>query len=112
MEEKGNFFAREFAQNIIQSYRVSYWSLSLRKTLWYYFTVQAGYSYFERREWRYFPARRLNRVIENSGPFISATYLHSRRLSWTAYASINRYTDSARGASQNTTGYLRFNYTL
>ncbi len=112
LEEKGNFFAREFAQNIIQSYRVSYWSLSLRKTLWYYFTVQAGYSYYERREWRYFPARRLNRVIENSGPFISATYLHSRRLSWTAYASINRYTDSARGASQNTTGYLRFNYTL
>ncbi len=112
LEEKGNFFAREFAQNIIQSYKVTYWSVFLRKSLWYYFNVQAGYSYFERREWRYFPARRLNRVVENSGPFVSATYLYSPRLSWTAYASINRYRDSARGLSQNTTGYLRFNYTL
>ncbi len=112
LEEKGNFFAREFAQNIIQSYKVTYWSVFLRKTFWYYFNLQAGYSYFERREWRYFPAKRLNRVIENSGPFVSATYLYSPRLSWTAYASINQYRDSARGTSQNTTGYLRFNYTL
>ncbi|RMH66514.1 MAG: hypothetical protein D6677_00265 [Calditrichaeota bacterium] len=112
LEEKGSFFASTFSQNIIQSYRVAYVSGYIRKTIWRRMNVQIGYNYFARNEWRYFPVKRLNRVIANSGPFVRFTWLYSKKLSWSAFASVNHYDDSLRGAARTTTGYLRFNYLL
>ena len=112
LSEKGSFFKKTFAQNIVQTYASQNINLYLMKEIWERFQFKFGYSYFARTEWRHIPVKIKNREITNKGPFISFAYNVLRRINLSAYAAINYINDSKSIKSQYNTGYLRLMYNL
>jgi len=112
LEEKGNFFEKQFAQNLIQSYKSGRINTYLAKRLYLRFNLKLGYTYYKRSEWRYLPVKRRNRDLINKGPFMSVNYKVINRLNLSAFAAINFVDDSRSRQSSFNTGYLRMVYNL
>ena len=112
MEEKGNFFEKQFAQNLIQSYKSGRINTYFSKRLFNRFNLKLGYSYYKRSEWRHIPVKRKNRDLINKGPFLSVNYQVANRLNLSAFAALNFVDDSRSKQSSFNTGYLKMIYNL
>lgn len=112
LEEKGSFFKKNFAQNIIQSYTSYNYNIYVMRTLYQRFNFRLGYSFFNRTEWRHIPKKTKNREITNRGPFFNIIYSVVNRISLSAYAAINYIDDSKSRKDQYNTGYLKLIYNL
>lgn len=106
LEEKGNFFEKQFAQNLIQSYQSNFYTLLLEYRNWRTINGQIGYNLFKRIEWRYNPKKKRNRIIESQGPFIRLFYQLSHKVRAQAYASIKYLHDSNNNQTTYSKGTL------
>jgi len=111
-EEKGNFFEKKFAQNLIQSYKISRMNTYIVKRIFQKFKLKMGYSYYKRSEWRHIPIKRRYRDLVNKGPYISMNYYVHNRLNLSAFAGVNFVDDSRNRQSSFNTGYLKLVYNL
>ncbi|KAA3617341.1 MAG: hypothetical protein D8M58_02845 [Calditrichaeota bacterium] len=112
IEEKGNFLKKKFAQNLIQSYRVTKYNIYATQKLFRRLGYRVGYLFFSRLEWRHVPKKSKNRTITNQGPFGSIYYNVNNRISLNAYAAINFVDDSRNIKSRYSTGFLKLFYSL
>lgn len=112
LEDKGSFFAEDFAQKILQSYNSQLYNFFLYNNHFLYFNIKAGYTIYKRREWRHAPVKRKSRDITNQGPYLCASYHHSKRLIFSAYAAISKLKDSSNKPTTYTSGYLRLYYNI
>lgn len=112
MEERGNFFKKQFAQNLIQSYESKRINTFIAKQVFNRFNIKLGYTYYKRTEWRYLPEKYKNRDLINKGPFISIFYNIQGRISLYAFAAVNLANDSNGTQTSFNTGYLKMIYNL
>lgn len=112
LEDKGSFFEKEYAQQVLQSYRSQFYNFFVFNDYFFYFHVKVGYTVYNRREWRHIPLKKLSREITNQGPYLTLSYRRSQRLTFSAYAALSTLTDSKAGRAHYATGYLRLYYNL
>lgn len=110
LEDKGSFFAKEFAQQVLQSYRSRFFTIFLRNTHFLFFNLDIGYTYYRRKEWRYVPLKTLNRTLTNQGPYFELSYSILPRILFSANASFLNLDDSRKPKSHYTTGKLKLTY--
>ena len=112
LEDKGTFYKELFAQNIVQSYESSFFNFFLLNKRFYRFNLRLGYTYYVRRQWRHIPIKRRSRAITNQGPYLSISYIGSRRLVFFASVALANLNDSIAQNSTYITGYLKMYYTI
>jgi len=112
LEEKGSFFKEKFAQNLIQTLHTYYLNVFIGKNLFRRANLTAGFSFYERNEWRHIPEKRKSRVLQNRGPFVSFNYRVAERLTLAAQASVNYLKDSRQDNFSYNSGYLKLLYTF
>ncbi len=112
LEDKGTFFQKEFAQQVLQSYRSEFYNIFISNAGFIHFKINFGYNIYKRREWRHVPRKRLARDIVNQGPYFSVKYLDTRRLILSASVSLSNLKDSAGQTTTYSTGYIRLQYRI
>lgn len=112
IEEKGNFFKKQFAQNLIQTYETKRFSTYISRRLLNRFNLKLGYNYYNRLEWRYNPVKKKYRNLVDEGPFVSILYHVINRLYLNAFTTIKFVNNKNSGASSYNTGYLKLVYNL
>ncbi|NOX88394.1 MAG: hypothetical protein GXO77_05150 [Calditrichaeota bacterium] len=110
LEDKGSFYSKEFAQQVLQSYQTEFFTFFLRNKHFLFFQLEIGYTYYRRREWRYAPSKTLNRILTNEGPYFDLSYNIFPRITFSASTSFIKITDSKRVGSNYITGKLKLNY--
>ena len=112
LEDKGSFFQKEFAQQLVQSYRSNFYNLYLENNNFLNFDIRIGYTIYQRREWRHIPVKSRARDITNEGPYLSIAYKTSKKLTFASYAAFTKSRDSNTRSTRYMTGYLRLFYNL
>ncbi len=112
LEDKGTFYKELYAQNIVQSYESRFFNLFLLNKRFYKFNLRIGYTYYLRMQWRHIPVKRRSREITNQGPYLSISYIGSRRLVFYASIALANLNDSITQNSTYITGYLKMYYTI
>lgn len=112
LEDKGTFYKEIFAQNIVQSYESRFFNFFLLNKRFYKFNLRVGYTYYLRQQWRHIPSKRRSREITNQGPYLSVSYIGSRRLVFFASVALANLNDSVTQNSTYITGYLKMYYTI
>jgi hypothetical protein len=110
LEDKGSFFPKEFAQQVLQSYQSRFFTLFLRNAHFMYFVVDVGYTYYQRREWRHLPVKKLNRTLTNQGPYVEISYNLLPDILFSANTSFLHLDDSRQPARHYVTGKLKLTY--
>ncbi len=110
LEDKGSFFAKEFAQQVLQSYNSRFWTVFLRNNHFLYFRVDLGYTFYRRKEWRHVPRKKLNREVTNQGPYLELAYTVLPRIIFTANTSFLTLVDSRQPKRHYISGKLKLNY--
>ncbi len=112
IEDKGSFFEKIFKQQLLQSNKSELYTLFLSNENLFYFRFQAGYTFYRRKEWRYFPLKKRSRTITNRGPFFTISYRTSQSLVFSSNLSFSHLNDSSYGPTDYTTGYIRLHYLM
>jgi len=112
LEDKGFFFPKNFAQQLLQSYKSQFYNFFVYNDRFMNFRITLGYNMYRRQEWRHVPVKRRTRDITNKGPYISVLYHRSKRLIFSASAALSYLNDSAGRSTSYSTGYLRMRYAL
>ncbi len=110
LEDKGSFFAKEFAQQILQSYNSRFWTIFLRNDHFLFFRVDVGYTFYRRKEWRHVPLKKLNRVVTNQGPYLELAYTVLPKIIFSANTSLLTLIDSRQAKRRYISGKLKLNY--
>jgi len=111
-EEKGTFFAKQFAQNVVQTYRSERINTFVTKTLLRRFILKAGYTIYKRLEWRHLPKKKKYREIVNQGPFFNFQYEATNRISLLANISVNYIDDDRNKSRIYNNSYIKLLYSL
>lgn|GEM_PF-1711880 len=112
LEDKGSFFEKQFAQQVVQSYHSSFLNLFIENRNIFDFELCFGYSMYTRREWRHIPIKKLSREISNTGPYINLRYRTTAKLLFAATATLSKLSDSNTRTSTYVTSNLQLYYTL
>ena len=67
-------------------------------------------TFYRRRDWRYLPLKRLNRLVTNQGPYLTLSYNSPQRLLFSAYIAYALLDDSLNGKSNYFSGHIRLQY--
>ncbi len=110
LEEKGSFFKQSFSQNKVQEYQSQYLNAHISYLFWRRIRTFIGYSFFQRREWRFQPKKELNRVIKNQGPFAGLSYAASGDVMLNAQVTQNNLSDTKNINQKYLTGNLKLMY--
>jgi hypothetical protein len=110
LEDKGNFFEKEFEQKVVQSYRSHLLNIHIMNKSILNMRISAGYSTFVRRNWRHLPVKRLSRRISNNGPFINIAYRTTPNLLLSAYVAFSTFDDSNLKKTRDSKGHLKLYY--
>ncbi len=110
LEDKGSFFAKEFSQQVLQSYQSRFFTVFLRNTHFLFFKLDIGYTYYRRKEWRHVPVKTLNRALTNQGPYLELSYTILPKIIFTASTSFLNLADSRQPAVRYITGKLKLTY--
>ncbi|MBN2708064.1 MAG: hypothetical protein JXR46_03375 [Calditrichaceae bacterium] len=110
LEDKGTFYKKQFAQQIIQEYDSQLYNIYLMHYHFLNFQMRLGYSYYRREEIRYLPLNTPDRVIRNHGPYLNFVYKGSEHIVLTVDTNFINLDDSLTGVSSYVTGNIRMNY--
>lgn len=111
LEDKGSFYKEDFAQQVLQSYQTEFLNVLFSNRRFLYFNLTAGMTFYRRRDWRYLPVKRLNRLVTNQGPYLTLSYNSPQRLLFSAYIAYAQLDDSLNGKSNYFSGHIRLQYT-
>lgn len=111
-EEKGNFFAKSFSQNIVRSFTSKRINTFVTKRLFQKANCKVGYAYFKRKEWRHLPEKQKIREVVYNGPFFNFDYEVDHKISISLSLSINYFDDNTVGQSSYIDSYLKLLYYL
>ncbi len=110
LEDKGSFFEKEFAQQVLQSYDSRFLTVFLRNDHFIFMRVDIGYTYYRRKEWRHVPAKKLNRTLTNQGPYLEMAYNILPTIIFSANASFLSLVDTRQPKRQYVSGKLKLTY--
>lgn len=111
-EDKGSFFEKQFAQQVVQSYRSNFFNLFIENRKIFDFELRFGYTIYTRKEWRHIPIKKVSREISNTGPYINLRYKTTAKLLFAATATLSKLSDSNTRTSTYVTSNLQLYYTL
>ncbi len=110
LEDKGSFFAKEFAQQVLQSYDSRFLTLFLRNDHFLFFRLDIGYTFYRRKEWRHVPVKKLSRKLTNQGPYLELAYTILPKILFSANASFLSLVDSRQAKRAYISGKLKLRY--
>ncbi len=110
LEDKGSFFEKEFAQQVLQSYDSRFFTVFLRNDHFLFLRADIGYTYYRRKEWRHVPVKKLNRTLTNQGPYLELSYNILPKILFSANTSFLTLADSRQPRRHYITGKLKLSY--
>jgi hypothetical protein len=85
LEDKGQFFKKEFAQKVLHSTKSNYYDFFLKSEKIFLFDLNFGINFYRRLDWQHVPAKMQIRNIYSYSPYIRLLYFLSKNIRFTSY---------------------------
>lgn len=110
LEDKGSFFAKDFAERIVLETKSWYYDLYISKKLFLLLQFEGGITVYSRKDWQHIPIKKVSRDISSVSPYLRLKYDVKKRLTCYAYLERTFLNDKGRQKTRYYTGRLRMIY--
>lgn len=106
LEDRGNFFKKEFAQKLIQTTNAIFADIFVRFKNVFRFDLDGGVYYYNRKDWFHQPEKELSRDIRTISPYFRIMFIRIKYLNFNAYVSKTYLKEMGRPKNEYYNGRL------